>query len=150
MVKTSSTAKHAFLYLTSFLTLAFVAYSVGALFFEIINYYFPEEVESWQNTFSQGRLKFSIAALIITAPVYFYVNRLINKDLVSKKLNFGSGVRKWLTYIALFIATGFILGDLISTIFHFLDGELTVRFFLKALTVLIISGAILLYYFTDI
>ena len=146
----SSPARHAFLYLVSFLALAFVAYGVGTLCFQIINYFFPEEFETWNNTLSQGQLKFAIASLIITSPVYFYSTRIINQDLLNKGLDYNSGVRKWLTYIALFIASGFVIGDLIATIFSYLDGELSIRFFLKALTILIISGSIILYYFSDI
>ncbi len=148
--KSASAAKHTFLYLISFLALGFVAFAVGSLFFEIINYFFPEEIDSWKNEFSQSQLKFSIASLIITAPIYFFINRLINKGLVKKELNFESGVRKWLTYIALFIVSAILVGDLISTIFHFLDGELTVRFILKAAVLFLIAGVIFLYYFLDI
>ena len=43
-----------------------------------------------------------------------------------------------------------MLGDLISVINNFLNGELTVKFILKTLTVLIIAGAVFGYYFYDI
>ena len=148
--KYDTAAKHAFFYLVSFLSLGFVAYNVGALFFEIINHYFPAELESWRNTLSQSNLKFSLASLITTAPVFFIITQLINSNLITARFNFESGIRKWITYIALFITTGFIIGDLISTIFNFLDGELTIRFFLKALTIFVIAGAIFYYYLTDI
>ncbi len=146
----ASTAKHAFLYLISFLALGFVAFGVGSLGFEIIDYFFPEEINLWQNEFSQTQLKFSIASLIITAPLYYFINRIINQNLVKKELDFDSGVRKWLTYIALFVASAILVGDLIGTVFNYLDGELTVRFILKALTLFIVAGIIFLYYFIDI
>ena len=57
-----------------------------------------------------------------------------------------SKVRKWLTYITLFIAAGIIIGDLITVVTGLLAGELTMRFILKALIVLVIAATIFGYY----
>ena len=57
-----------------------------------------------------------------------------------------SGIRKWLTYIALLIAAGTVIGDLITFLTFFLQGELTTRFVLKVLTVVAIAGSIFWYY----
>src|SRR2546422_4461891 len=38
-----------------------------------------------------------------------------------------SGVRKWLTYIALLITAGALIGDVITFLAYFLRGELSVR-----------------------
>jgi uncharacterized membrane protein YidH (DUF202 family) len=55
-------------------------------------------------------------------------------------------VRKWLTYIALLLTAGAMIGDLIWFFDYFLTGELTSRFVLKSLTVMVICGAIFVYY----
>ena len=60
------------------------------------------------------------------------------------KLN--SGIRKWLTYMAMLIAAGVILGDLIYFLNHFLRGELTMRFVLKSLAVFSLAGCVLWYH----
>jgi hypothetical protein len=57
-----------------------------------------------------------------------------------------SGVRKWLTYIALLLTAGGAIGDLICFLDYFLRGEITARFVLKVLTVLVICAAIFFYY----
>jgi hypothetical protein len=57
-----------------------------------------------------------------------------------------SGVRKWLTYIALLLTAGAMICDLIWFVDYFLAGELTSRFLLKALTVMLICGTIFAYY----
>lgn len=147
--QSNNAAKHAFFYLTSFFTLGVVAIGIGTLFFQIINYFFPDDIDSWRQ-FSQTALKFAISSLIIAAPVYYFVTRNINLYISKKDLDYDSGVRKWLTYIVLFIAIAIVIGDLITTVFNFLDGELTTRFILKALTILLIAGGIFIYYFTDI
>jgi hypothetical protein len=59
-------------------------------------------------------------------------------------------VRKWLTYITLYIATGIIIGDLITLLTYVLNGDLTLRFVLKVLAVLLIAGSIFGYYLWDL
>ncbi len=143
----ANSAQHAFFYLTSFFALAFVAFAVGGLFFQVINYYFPEVING--NDFSQGSVKFSIAALIVAAPVFYFLSRIINRSIAKKNLDQDSGVRRWLTYLIMFVTIATVMGDLITTIFSFLDGELTIRFFLKALTILVVAGGIFTYYLMD-
>ena len=60
------------------------------------------------------------------------------------------GVRKWLTYLTLFIAGVTIITDLIILINTFLGGEITARFAFKVLAVLIVAGVIFAYYLYDL
>jgi uncharacterized SAM-binding protein YcdF (DUF218 family) len=62
----------------------------------------------------------------------------------------GSKVRKWLTYITLFIAAAVIIGDLITLVNYLLSGGLTTRFLLKVATVLLIAGTIFGHYLWDL
>jgi flagellar biosynthesis protein FliQ len=57
-----------------------------------------------------------------------------------------SGVRRWLAYIALLIAAGAVIGDLVSFLTSFFEGELTLRFVLKVLTVMVIASGVFWYY----
>lgn len=59
-------------------------------------------------------------------------------------------IRKWLTYITLYIATGIIVGDLITLVTYVLNGDLTLRFVLKVLVVLVIAGSVFGYYLWDL
>ena len=61
-----------------------------------------------------------------------------------------SKVRKWMTYMTLFIAASVTIGALITLVYNFLAGELTLRFLLKILTVSIISIALFGYYLWDL
>ncbi len=58
-------------------------------------------------------------------------------------------VRKWLTYVALFVAALVFFGDAVAVIYSFLQGEATLRFLLKALTVACVAGAVFLAYLRD-
>ena len=55
-----------------------------------------------------------------------------------------------LTYVMLFIGALTLIGDVISLIYNFLGGELTTRFVLKVITVGVIAGAVVAYYFADL
>jgi len=75
---------------------------------------------------------------------------LINKNLLSGKLDKESGVRKWLTYFILLISAMVMIGWLIGTLNSFLNGELSLKFVLKSLTSILISAVVFSYYLYDI
>jgi len=60
-----------------------------------------------------------------------------------------SVVRRWLTYVTLFLAAGVLVGDLITLVYNVLAGELTLRFALKVLIVGAIAGAIFWFYLRE-
>jgi hypothetical protein len=59
-------------------------------------------------------------------------------------------VRKWLLYLTLFVAALIIIIDTVMLVQGLLNGELTVRFLMKLLTVFVTAGAIFGYYFYDL
>lgn len=79
-----------------------------------------------------------------------WVSWLLNKAIDKDPDKRSSKIRKWLTYITLFIAAGVIIGDLITLVYNVLNGELTTRFILKVLTVGGIAGSIFGYYLWDL
>ena len=143
-------AKYAFFYMLSLVALVFMSIATGAIIFQIINKYIPDVLDEYSGSFDQGGLKFGISALIIAAPIFFYIMRLIQKSLFAGFLNKDSGIRRWLTYFILFVSSIVIISWLIAIINNFLDGELTLRFFLQALTALIIAVGIFSFYLYDV
>lgn len=143
-------AKFAFFYLLSLVALVFMALATGMIIFQIINSSIADELSLAPGGFSQDILKFAISAIIIAAPIYFVMVWLINKNLMSGRLERESGVRKWLTYFILLVSAVVMIGWLIATINSFLNGELTVKFILKALTAILIAALIFSYYLYDI
>lgn len=136
----------------SFILLGIVATSLGTLFYEIISYYFPDELLT-RNSYYYNRyedtIHYAIAALVIAFPLYYASVRLWFKRFREDEAKTESRLTKWLTYIVLLIAAITIVGDLIVTLFTFLQGEITMRFFLKALTILAIAGIIFGFYFLE-
>ena len=145
--KRSGSAKDAFLYLFCFSTLATWTIGLGSVMFTLIERWFPDPLA--QTYFYRGvyyQVADSLACVIIAFPVYLLVTRAILRELRLHPEKLESSVRKWLTYIALLIAAGVVVGDLIAFLTFFLRGEVTPRFFVKAATVLVIAGGVFWYY----
>lgn len=142
--------KFAFFYALSLFALAFMAVSTGIIIFQIINKNIVDVLASYGTCYSSDALKFAISAIIISTPIYYTLAWQISKGLFTGVLDKDAPERKKLTYAILFIAAIIIIGYLIGIVYNFLDGELTTKFILKALTALIISGGVLSYYIYDI
>jgi membrane protein YqaA with SNARE-associated domain len=142
----ADSARDAFLYLLSFGTLAVWTLGLGSLFFTLIDIRYADPV--FQNSFVNARdsLSGSMASLIVGFPVYLITMRILLRDLAKKPDKAESDVRKWLTYIALLISAGTVVGDLVTFVNYFLRGQFTTPFLLKVLTVLVIAGAVFWYY----
>ncbi|MDO8592570.1 MAG: DUF5671 domain-containing protein [bacterium] len=143
-------AKFAFFYMLSLVALVFTAVAAGMIVFQIINKKIVDLLSSAPGGFSQDALKFAISAIVIAAPVYFVMIRLINKNLLAGKLEKESGIRKWLTYFILLVSAVVMIGWLIATLNSFLNGELTAKFILKSATAIFIAAAIFSFYLYDI
>jgi hypothetical protein len=146
--KRSSSAKDAFLYLFCFLTLATWTLGLGSILFTLIERWFPDPlVPTYYYRGAYYQMADALACVIIAFPVYLWVTRSILRQLQLHPEKLESSVRKWLTYIALLIAAGIVIGDLITFLTYFLRGELTTRFVAKVTTVLVIAGGVFWYYF---
>ncbi|MFA6307716.1 MAG: DUF5671 domain-containing protein [Patescibacteria group bacterium] len=146
----NDSAKYAFFYVLSLVALIFMSISVGIVIFQIINKQIVDIINDYMINYNDGAMKFAISAIIVSAPIYYLTSRQIFKSLFAGILDKDAGVRKWLTYFILLVSVVVMIGFLIATINNFLDGDLTTKFILKALTALIIAGAVFYFYFYDI
>lgn len=146
--KPSGSAKDAFFYLLAFATLSVWTIGLGSAMFTLIERWFPDPVAP-RYYYSNGyyEMASALASIIIAFPIYLLVTRYILREVQAHPEKLDSPVRKWLTYLALFIAAGCVVGDLITFLTYFLRGELTARFVAKVATVLTISGGVFWYYF---
>ena len=143
-------ARDAFLYLLSFATLATWTTALGSMLFEFINHWFPDAVSKNITWDLRSAVTWQMAALVVAFPIYLLVMRTILREATHHPESLESGVRKWLTYIALLGTAGTMICDLICFLDYFLAGELTMRFVLKAATVMAISGTVFAYYITSL
>ncbi len=137
--------------LFAFILLGITATAFGILYYQIVNYFFPDPLTVFYGSYEASRsaMHYAMAALLIGFPIYFLVVSYSLKRFLVDMEKAESQLSKWLTYIVLLIAATTIVGDLITSIYFLLQGEITVRFFLKALTILVLSGGVFGFYFFE-
>jgi len=140
-----SIARDTFIYLLTFITLLLWTQALGQIAFIYIDRFIPDALNRYYGNPS-WQVAFCLSRLIVAYPIYLLLMRKLNKELVRHREKNYSGVRKWLTYLTLLIVSLIIIGTTIAFISSFLLGELSSRFVLKVLVVLLINGGILWYY----
>ncbi|MCC7357192.1 hypothetical protein IT408_01670 [Candidatus Uhrbacteria bacterium] len=146
-----TSAREAFLYLLLFLTLYISAWSFGVIVFQFINRWLPDVMQlDYVYDSTASALRMGTASLIVAFPLYLWISSILAKSNKRDSDKRNSKVRKWLTYITLFAAAGVIIGDTISIVFAFLQGDLTLRFVMKVFTIAGISGSIFGWYLLDL
>jgi uncharacterized membrane protein YidH (DUF202 family) len=139
-------SRDAFLYLLSFCTLATWSTALGSMLFRFIERWFPDPVAHLTRYDARLAITWQMASVAVAFPIFLIVTWAILREAQQQPERLQSGVRKWLTYIALLLTAGGMICDLIWFLDFFLVGELTSRFVLKSLTVMLICGAIFVYY----
>ena len=144
-------ARDAFTYLLLFSTLFVSAFSLGGLFFNLIDQAFPDSAAP-QVALEAAResMRWSVASLLVAFPVFLGMSRWVAGDLAADATRRASKIRRWLTYMTLFVASAVLVGDVTGLVFNVLGGELTARFGLKVLTVAGIAGTAFWYYLSDL
>jgi hypothetical protein len=142
-------AREAFLYLVMFTTLYLSAYHLGELLFELINRSFPDLAMPYENG-RVSNIRWSVATIIIAFPLFLLLSKRIGRELKEQVIKRQSAVRRWLTYLTLFVAAVVLITDLITLVDNLLGGETTLRFVLKALVAGAIAGAVFGYYLWDL
>ncbi len=137
----------------SFILLGISATALGTLLFEIINHYFPDALNTLSDYYyynaTSDTIHYATAAIVIAFPLYCGVMRFWFSTFRRDEGKREARLSKWLTYLVLLVASVTVVGDLIVVVYTLLQGEITARFLLKALTILTIAGAIFGFYFYE-
>lgn len=145
-----SSPKDVFLHLLAIIALYISGGGFINLLFEYVNIFFPDPLSSFYYPGAASSIRWSMASLIIIFPVYLFVSSLLYKDYKSFPEKRELKIRKWLVNLTLFLAAIIIISDLVTLVYNFLGGELTVRFILKVLIILLVAITVFLYYLRDL
>lgn len=146
-----TTPKDFFLYLAAAITLYISSGSLLALLFEVINSAFPDALNPvYYGGFSNPGIRWAVASLVIIFPLYLFLSWFIRKDVVAHVEKAHIAIRRWFIYFTLFAAGAAVVIDLVTLLNTFLGGEITIRFTLKVLAVLIVAGTVFAYYLYDL
>ncbi len=149
--KTKMTPKDFFLNLGVIVSLYVGVVSWLALLFQLIDKSFPDILEhAYQGDFYSSGARGAIATLVIVFPLFLWLSKVLRKNFIENPEKKEIGLRKWLVHITLFLAGAAIVVDLIILINAFLGGELSTRFILKIVAVLIVASIIFGFYLSDL
>ena len=147
--RASVSAREAFQYLLLFATLYLSAWHLGSLLFDLISHWLPDPALPAGHGFRDS-MRLSVAALVIAFPVFVLSARRIARDVARSPIHRLSPVRRWLTYLTLFLAAAVLIGDMTTLVYSVLGGEATPRFLAKVAVVAMIAGGIFHYYMQDL
>jgi len=152
-METKTTPKDFFLWAGAMVTLYASVVAFITLIFDYINYVFPDTALTsyyYSDPYSSG-IAYEMAALIVLAPVCLVLMRLIRRDIARDESRAQVWVRRWALFLTLFAAGATVVVDLIVLLTTFLNGEeLSVRFLLKVLVVLLVAAAGFMHFWADI
>lgn len=140
-----------FIYLGIFITLIVSVTNILQIIFTAIDRKFVDLLDTARGIdLYNDNVRFAMASLIVVFPIYlglsWYASHDISKFLYKRDLK----VRKIMIYTALFVTILTLVGTLVSLIYTFLGGELTIRFGFKALAVFVVALTVFGYYFYNL
>jgi hypothetical protein len=135
-------AREAFVYLALFSGLYVSAFSLGGLLFMFIEYMLPDPAAGDWTQGAVDAVRWSMSWLFISYPAFLWLSRATHRAIVRDPEKRSSRIRRWLTYLTLFVAGTALAGDLVAIVFNALRGELSLRFILKVFVVAVIAGSV--------
>jgi hypothetical protein len=141
-----------FFNLGAVIALGFVIGNFLRLMFVVIEKAYPT-INAYNYGYYYGgtSISFPVASLIVVFPIYILFMWLLERSYLAEPEKKNGWFRKLLVYIMLFIAGGTFIGDLITVLYYFIDGQdLTSGFVLKALTILVVATGVFFYYVSDL
>ncbi len=144
------TPKDFFLWLGAVIALYGSVVSLIALLFQYIDFAFPDPLSYYYSDPFSGGIRFAMASLIVLVPLMLILMRVIRKDIQRHPVKAEIWVRRWALYLTVFLAGAVVIGDLITLVNYFLGGDLTTRFLLKVLALLLIAGGVFMHFLADL
>ncbi len=149
--KTQVTPKDFFLWAGAMIAFYVSVVAFINLVFLYINYLFPDALNSYQATPYQSGISGYMATVIVALPIFLVLMRIIRRAIVDDPSRQEIWVRRWALVCILFVAVLTTAITLVVLLMAFLSGEeVTTRFLLKILTVLLVSGSSFAHFFADI
>lgn len=144
----TGSARDAFFHLLAFTTLYSTVISLIVLLFQYIDILFPDiALQPYAYDAYSSSIRWCIAIIIVSFPLFVFLSRSLILDCIRHPEKLHSPVRKWLTYLTLFVTACTVIGDVITLLFALLQGDLTTTFLLKVLAVFFLTGLPFMYYF---
>lgn len=133
-----------FIHLLAVIALYVSVYGVLSLLFQFTNLALPDPLDHRVDL--RDYIRYGVSMVAVFFPVYWWAWCSIETDLAANPGKRRLWVRTCPIYLTLFLAGLLALGDLACLVYYLMGGELTSRFLLKVAAVLIVAGAVLVFY----
>ena len=148
--KPKVTPKDFFLWAGAMVTLYVSVFAFISLIFSYLNYAMPDALSYYSGDPYSSGVSYEMASLIVLFPMFLVLMRLAHRDIERDPSRGEVWIRRWALYLALFVAGATIAGDLITLIMYFFNGDVTLRFGLKILVVLLVASGGFLHFLADL
>ncbi len=147
-MKIHITPKSAFLHLFLIAMLYASVIAVLTVVFQYVNLAYPDTLTGgyYSRTNIFGLLNWGSAVLVIAFPALIVVSTVLEKEFLKDETKRHTPERKWLLYLTQFITALTIVISLMTLVYNFYNGGLTMRFGLKVLATLTVAASTLGYY----
>lgn len=137
-----------FMYLGIGISLVVSVYNILQIVFTAIDRKFPDSMSvSISSDIYSSDVRMAIALLMVMYPLYIALSWYVAKDISKFTYKRDLMIRKIMIYATLFITVCTLIGTLVSLIYNYLGGDLSIPFALKALTVFVVALSLFGYYF---
>ena len=143
----------AFEHILLFISMYVLAFTIGATLILFIDRWVPGVPDVYNygtDGYRLSTLRGFLAALIVSYPLFSFFFLRITKRTFDHPDIRGLKARKFLIYLTLVVAFLIVIGNVISVVYNFLNGNVTPNFFLKFVVIVSISSLIFGYYLQQV
>lgn len=130
-----------FLYLGYIVSFYVFVVTYVTFLFSLINTLFPDRQYNYYDPYGT-QMRFSVSMLIVATPLVIFLLKKIYAKLRENPEQQELSIRKWGLYLTLTLSVAALAIDLVVLINTFLGGEISTRFTLKALTIIVIGAVV--------
>lgn len=147
---TKAKALDVFIYLGIGISLVVSVYNLLQILFTAIDRKFVDVLSSSYVDIYNSDVRMAVALLVVMYPLYVFLSWYVAKDIAKFLYKRDLTIRKIMIYITIFVTVCSLIGTLVSIIYTYLGGELSVRFAYKAVSVFVVSLGVFGYYFYSV
>lgn len=139
-----NTPRDVFTYLLTAIALYITASGVVLILFGLADYWFPSFDSFTEPSTDDARIGISMA--VVTFPLLLYLTKLSRSRIRKGDASPDSRLRLAFIYLSFFVVAVVVLVDLMVVVYDLLSGDLTARFLVKALGLLVVAALVFAYY----
>lgn len=150
MERPGVTAKDFFLWFGAMIAFYWTIIAFVSLLFSYLNYALPDALQYYSGDPYSAGMSYQMASLVVMFPLYLLLMRIIRRSIEGDSSRADVWVRRWALVLTLFIAGIALAADLVTLLQYFFNGDVTLRFALKVLVVLLVAGGVFLHFLADL